>query len=96
MIESFTPAIFWDTTISQLDAQKHSGYIIERVLNFGTLDDWELLKKIYPKKRIFSESLKLKNLDQKAVSFLSNYFKISKTKFQCYSPKPSIQEHSPF
>lgn len=96
MIKSFTPAIFWDTEISKLDTEKHCAYIIERVLNFGTLEDWKLLKKMYHKKKIRSENLELKNLDPKAVSFLSNYLKISKTKFQCYSPKPSNHEHLSF
>lgn len=35
----FSPYLFWDTEISNIDIQKHKRFIIERVLMKGKLED---------------------------------------------------------
>lgn len=68
----FTRALFWDTDVEKLDAPKHAAYIIERVLNYGTLQDWKLLKEVYKEEEIVKVTLELKDLHPKTLSFLAH------------------------
>ncbi len=49
----------------------------------GNLQDWNILKKIYGKKRIKNEVLKIRCLDKKTLNFLSVYFTVDKADFRC-------------
>ncbi len=40
-------SLFWDMNVQQLDTTAHAKTIIERVLNYGTLDDWRWLVSVY-------------------------------------------------
>ena len=81
----FNKALFWDVQIDSLDIEAHARFIIERVVSRGNLADWNLLKRIYGKKRIKQEALAIRSLDKKSVSFLSVYFDLEKTDFRCCS-----------
>ena len=81
----FDNALFWDIDPDTLDIDKHSRFIIERVLKKGSLDDWLYLKRIYSLDKIEKESLNLRSLDRKTLHFLSNYFGVDKTQFRCYN-----------
>lgn len=81
----FNKALFWDVQIDSLDLETHARFIIGRVVSKGGLADWNLLKKIYGKKRIKQEAVGIRSLDQKTVSFLSVYFGMEKTDFRCCS-----------
>ena len=43
-IKALSPNMFWDTPIEHIDPLKHSGWIVERVMNYGQLKDWRLYK----------------------------------------------------
>ncbi len=45
----FRPALFWDTDPKKLDIQKHSKYIIERIMDFGNEDEARWMRRHYPK-----------------------------------------------
>lgn len=80
-------SLFWDIDINMLDYDKHTRFIIERVLLKGDLPDWFELKKIYGTERIKKEILQIRYLDKKTLSFLSLIFDIPKEKFRCYNIK---------
>jgi hypothetical protein len=48
----FRPELFWDVNPKNIDPKKHAQYIIERVLDFGDLDEMRWLAGYYPKKFI--------------------------------------------
>jgi hypothetical protein len=48
----FRQSLFWDTDPSKIDLKKHSRYVIERILEFGHLDEIGWLFKTYPKNDI--------------------------------------------
>lgn len=93
---SFTKAIFWDTNIDNLDAEKHALYIIERVLNYGRMEDWHQLKKLYSLEGILEKAQKIKDLHPRTLSFLSLYFDIPKSNFACYTQNRSDEIHFPY
>ena len=74
---AFTKAVFGEVKESEINYDKHRPYIIGRVLNYGTSDRLEKAQKMYSKKTIISEAVKVKDLPHKTLNFLSAYFKHS-------------------
>ncbi|MBU3659465.1 MAG: hypothetical protein FGM14_06335 [Flavobacteriales bacterium] len=85
--------LFWDVNIQDIDAEIHSLFIVERVLTRGTLDDFRAIKNYYGIEKLKSIIVKIKNLDERTLSFCSVYFSIPKSEFRCYNFKQSNQTH---
>jgi len=45
-------SLFWDVNVETIDIEKHANYIIERFLEYGTLDGVRWLRKFYGDERI--------------------------------------------
>jgi hypothetical protein len=78
IIKEFSPHLFWDVDRSQLDIDKSREQIICQVLEFGLMNDWEFLKRIYTKEKIKEVVLNLRTMDKVTLSSLANYFKLDK------------------
>ncbi len=85
--------IFWDIDISELNVELHAQFIIKRVIQRGSLEDWIEIKKLYGLNFIKDEILKIRDLDTKTLSFFSKYFEIDKKKFRCYNTKQFFHQH---
>ncbi|MDP2630711.1 MAG: hypothetical protein Q8P56_04855 [Candidatus Uhrbacteria bacterium] len=44
----FRQSLFWDVDPKTIDPKKHERYIIERMLNFGTMDELRWMFRAYP------------------------------------------------
>lgn len=86
-INDFSEHLFWDVDLYGFDFEKHKVHLIQRVLEYGLKNDWNLLKEIYGLDTIKEVSLNLRSLDAVTLSYLSALFKIDKTKFRCYKHK---------
>ena len=51
-INMFSAHLFWDVRREDLDLDKHSEYIIKRVLEYGVWNDWMVLRIYYGLPRI--------------------------------------------
>ena len=80
----FSKHLFWDVDISLFDFEKHRAHLIQKVLQYGTIEDWELLKLRYGLETIKEVSLSLRDLDAVTLSYLAAIFDIDKTEFRCY------------
>ncbi|MFC1613316.1 DUF6922 domain-containing protein [Patescibacteria group bacterium] len=87
--------LFWDVDYKKLDYKKHAGFIIEKVITYGDMDDWEVIKKIYGIKKIKNAVKNISCLDKKSLNFWSQIFNIPKNSFKCAN-KLSIKKQSPF
>ena len=67
---NFSENLFWDADLSELDMKKHIGYIIERVLDYGTWEDWLFLRKYYGLEKIKNIALELRSLERKSLAFI--------------------------
>jgi len=47
VVEKLSKTLFWDVDIKKLDNEKSKHFIIGRVLDFGTLEDWKIIKDFY-------------------------------------------------
>ena len=91
--QNFSTNLFWDIDASTLDLSKNKRFIIQRVLELGTLNDWSILKELYGTYTIGREMQKARSLDPVSLSFISMISGIKKEKFRCYTSKPSTPQH---
>jgi ribosomal protein S8 len=83
-INDFSPHLFWDVDLSDFDFDKHKTHLIHKVLEYGLIQDWNLLKEYYGLNTIKEVSLNLRSLDAVTLSYLALIFNIKKTEFRCY------------
>ncbi len=83
-IHDFSKHLFWDVDINTFDFELHKSHLTQKVLEYGMMKDWELLKKVYGLETIKEISLNLRSLDVVTLSFLSAIFNIDKSEFRCY------------
>ncbi len=83
-IADFSPHLFWDVDPSKLELERSAAFIIERVLEYGLMEDWNLIKRVYGLERIKDVSLNIRSMDKVTLSFVSTFFGIDKTLFRCY------------
>ena len=92
-IVQFSQHLFWDVDRSRLDMEKNRDYIIKRVLEYGLINDWRLLQEYYGLDKIAEVSKSFRELDKKALSFISVLSKTPIEKFRCYNSQQSIPQH---
>ena len=83
-IDDFSPHLFLDVDLDGFDFDKHKTHLINKVLEYGMIKDWNLLKEVYGLETIKEVLLNLRSLDAVTLSYLSALFKIDKTEFRCY------------
>jgi len=93
LIANLSPHIFWDVDVRSVDVEKHGVFVLQRVLQYGILKDWLLLKSIMGVENIKALAVQLPTLDDVSISFLSNLYKIDKSEFKCYKNKQSNQNY---
>lgn len=89
---NFYKSLFWDVDPAKIDYDKHSKYVIERVLSSGNSKDWNELKRYYGLSKIKEASLNAVYLDNVTLRFMSFYFDIPQKQFKCYERKQLTKE----
>lgn len=85
--------LFWDVDISKIDDIQNKRLIIERVFTMGDLQDVTVVIQFYGLKTVKHELMNAGYLDNKTLSWVSNFFNIPKSKFKCFTKKQSTQIH---
>ncbi len=93
MILNLSPHIFWDVDVDTIDMDKNGVFVLQRVLQYGLLKDWLILKSNLGLERIKSIAVQIPVLDDVSISFLSNLLHIEKSEFRCYKNKQSNQNY---
>ena len=83
-IDDFSKHLFWDVDLDGFYFDEHAQFFAQRVIEYGNIDDWNLLKKLYGLEKIKDLALQFRSLDAVSLSYLSAIFKIDKTEFRCY------------
>lgn len=76
--------LFWDMDKETVDMDTCPSQIIQRVLEYGTMDDWKLILSYYGLDKIVDVCRSLRTLDAKALSFICCISKTDKTQYRCY------------
>ena len=85
----FSPHLFWDVDIEKIDLDRSRKLIVERVLEYGQMEDWKKLQEAYGLEEIKRLALTIRSLDEVTLSFLCTLFDLKKTDFRCYTHKQS-------
>ena len=85
--------LFWDIDLKSIDSTENARFIIQRVIQKGSLKDWISMKEFYGLDLIKCEILLIRDLDSKTLNFFSTYFGINKNNFRCFSIQQSIPQH---
>jgi hypothetical protein len=86
----FSKNLFWDVDPATLDFGRHRKYLVARVLEHGSLDDWRLLLRHLPLPSVIATAQALRTLDAKALAFLSALGNVPRSSFRCCTSKPSM------
>lgn len=86
-IPNLRPSLFWDIAYETIQWQKNYRFVIERVLERGTFEDWQEIKRFYGIQKIREAALQARWLDNVTLSFCSNYLHVPKEQFRCYTLK---------
>lgn len=92
-INRFSKHLFWDVDRDKLDFEKNKAYIIKQVLEYGLIDDWRFIYNYYGISKIAQVVKTFRELDKKALSFISFLSRIPIEKFRCYTYQQSIPKH---
>lgn len=92
-LTQFSPHLFWDVGVNDLDWDRHARFVIGRVLELGTLADWYVLKQHYGIRRIAEIAKGIRSLNQKAATFIAVVAHIPREQFACYTTARLTQQH---
>ncbi|MEO6721247.1 MAG: hypothetical protein ABIN67_12830 [Ferruginibacter sp.] len=92
-IHNLSPHLFWDVDPSQIDSEKNKSFIIQRTLEYGFIEDWKIINKFYGLNTITQTVQNLRDLDPRALAFISVLSGVPKTQFRCYTTKQLIPQH---
>jgi hypothetical protein len=81
-------AVLWDVDLQQFDVEKHAGFLVRRVLEYGTWAQWKLLKQRLGAERIEQIVVSLPRLDPRAAAFCSVIFHRAPESFACFTARP--------
>ena len=76
--------LFWDMDMDSFDPERHSAQIIQRVLEYGELDDWRTVRDYYTLERVVSDCKLLRTLHPAALSFICAISNTNKEDYRCY------------
>ncbi len=82
-INDFSQHLFWDVDLNRFDFELYKSHFIQKVLEYGFIKDWNLLKELYGLDTIKEIFLNLRSLDAVTLFYLAAIFKIDKTEFRC-------------
>ena len=82
---SISKKAFWDIFFEELDFEKSSLFIMERIFNYGSWNDQVGIMKYYSLPRIRREIVMSAYLRKPVLSFLCTILQLQKTDFICYN-----------
>jgi hypothetical protein len=85
--------LFWDIDMDKLVNILNKQLIIERVISMGDMQDIKILLHFYGLETIRQEIIKAAYLDNKTLTWVSDFLDIPKTKFKCFQKKQSDHAH---
>lgn len=88
-INQFTSNLFWDTDMNKLDMNEYPAYVIQRVLEYGEMQDWRLINKFYGLPKIVEVCKNLRTLDPVCLSFICTISHTNKEDYLCYRTRQS-------
>jgi ribosomal protein S8 len=90
---TFSKHLFWDIDEEELDMEKHKAFIVERVLDYGFINDWNTIKKYYSLDELGKIAMRLRCLSKKSLSFITVVTNTKKEDYRCYKLAQYLPKH---
>ena len=84
-----TPTAFWDVDFDKIDFERRGLFVMEKVANYGTWQDFINLVRFYGIDRFKQEIVKSAYLKKDVINFLCIVFDLEATDFVCYTRRQS-------
>jgi hypothetical protein len=91
-LPTFSNICFWDQDYSKLNVDKNKKYIIYKVLNYGTQNDYIELFRYYGVDTIKEAVVNINYFGKKILAFLSLILEIDLNKFKAYNNNEELFE----
>jgi len=89
----FSENLFWDVDGDDLDMDKHKEFIIERVLDYGNMNDWIVIKNYYSLENLAFTAKNIRSLMPKSLSFIAAMTDTQISDYRCYKLAQSNPPH---
>ena len=76
--------LFWDIDPRNFNIDESAAWIIQRVLEYGSMKDWKIIEDHFGVDKIVSYAQTLRTLDPVALSFLCFISGTKKEDYRCY------------
>ena len=80
----FTPNLFWDIDAQDFGMERCPAQIVQRVLEYGQMNDWDIIRKYYGIPRVAEICKGLRTLDPRALAFITCISHTNKEDYRCY------------
>lgn len=77
--------LLWDFGNIKPDYIKHKVLIIKRVVEYGTIHDWNVIFYLYKEAEIIAVIKQFSNLSPLNFNFVCKLFNLNKSDFKCYT-----------
>ena len=89
----FSQNLFWDVDEEELDMEKHKEFIVERVLDYGFMNDWLVIKNYYSLENLALIAKNIRCLMPKSLAFIAAITDTQITDYRCYKSAQSNPPH---
>lgn len=79
----FRKTLFWDVDLNKIDLKKNARFVIGRVLDFGDLEDFRVIRKLYGPKKIKQAALEHVFESPRSTNFWELILKLSPQSLSC-------------
>ena len=86
-IQSLSQRLFWDVDSKTIDDRVHCRYVIQRVLERGSIEDIKATIAHYTMPVMIAEAQQIRSLDPVTLAFAACLGNVKEDTFRCYSSK---------
>jgi hypothetical protein len=88
LLLQLTKGLLWNFDINRMNYLRDKKSIIERIIEAGLEEDEIIMWKLYSYEDIKDVALKIENLHEDIVTYMSFVLKVKENEFKCYKKKP--------
>ncbi len=86
-VKGLSRRLFWDVDPETIDERAHCRYVIQRVLERGTLEDIQAAVAHYTLPFMIAEAQKIRSLDSVTLAFAACLGNVKEETFRCFTLK---------
>lgn len=85
LLSQLSKKAFWDVDMKTMNAEQHADYIIQKVFEYGSLNDIQQVLHYYQRDKLVLALTTCNFLFNETLHFASMLFQIPKESFSCYT-----------